>query len=171
MPFIALLRAANVGKHQRFRAKALESELSALKLKNFGAAGTYIVRAELPEAVIRAAFAEGLPFEPQLALVPADDFAALVARDPFAAEAEALGAKRFLSVLLAAPGQQPKTPIERPEGADWQVKLAEVQPWYALSMRRGTGPRVAYPNFLDRTLGVPMTTRGWPTVLRVAKAL
>jgi len=171
MSTIALLRAANVGRHQRFRAKALESELPALQLKNFGAAGTYLVRADLPEAEIRAAFARALPFAPQLALVPAVDFAALVAADPFAAEAEALGAKRFLSLLLEAPAVLPTLPLERPEGGHWQVRLAAVEPWYAISLRRGQGAGVVYPNFLDKTLGVPMTTRGWGTVLRVAKAL
>jgi len=171
MSTIALLRAANVGRHQRFRAKALEAELPALQLKNFGAAGTYIVGADLPEAKIRAAFAGALPFVPQLALVPAEDFAALVAADPFAAEAEALGAKRFLSVLLEPTASLPALPLERPEGGGWQVRLAAVGPWYAVSMRRGQGAGVAYPNFLDKTLGVPMTTRGWGTVLRVAKAL
>jgi uncharacterized protein (DUF1697 family) len=171
MSTIAFLRAANVGKHQRFRAKALEAELPALNLKNFGAAGTYLVRAELPEAEIRAAFAGALPFEPQLALVSATDFVALVAADPFAAQAEDLGAKRFLSVLLEPLTTQPALPIERPEGDDWQVRLAAVGPWYALSMRRGQGAGTVYPNFLDKTLGVPMTTRGWGTVLRVAKAV
>lgn len=171
MPFIAFLRAVNVGKHQRFRAKALELELPALQLKNFGAAGTYLVRAELPEAEIRAAFSRALPFEPQLALVPAERFAALVAADPFAAEAEALGAKRFLSLLLEAPASMPTLPLERPEGCDWQVRLAAVEPWYALSLRRGQGAGVAYPDFVGKTLGVPITTRGWTTVQRVARAL
>ncbi len=171
MPTIAFLRAANVGKHQRFRAKALEAELPALQLKNFGAAGTYIVGADLPVAEIRAAFAAALPFEPQLALVSGADFAALVAADPLAAEAEALGAKRFLSVLLEPMPADPDLPIERPEGGDWQVQLAVVGPWYALSMRRGQGAGTVYPNFLDKTLGVPITTRGWATVLRVAKVL
>ncbi len=171
MPYVALLRAANVGVHQRFRAKALEAELPALKLKNFGAAGTCLVGAELPEGAVRAAFAAGLPFEPQLALVPVEDFAALVAADPCAAEAEAQGAKRFLSVFLEPLQARPAQPLQRPEGDDWQVMLAEVGPWYALSMRRGQGAGTVYPNFLDKALGVPITTRGWATVLRVARAI
>jgi uncharacterized protein (DUF1697 family) len=171
MSTLAFLRAANVGGHQRFRPKLLEQALPELRLRNFGAAGTFLVAAELPEDAIRAAFAAALPFEPQLALVPAAPFAALVARDPLAAEAEALGAKRYLSVLLEPAPALPPLPLGRPEGPDWQVQLAEVGAWYALSLRRGEGAGVVYPNFLDKTLGVPLTTRGWPTVQRLAKAL
>jgi uncharacterized protein (DUF1697 family) len=171
MSTLALLRAANVGGHQRFGSKRLVEALPELRLRSFGAAGTFLVGATLPEPAIRAAFAAALPFEPQLALVPVESFAALVAADPQAAQAEALGATRFLSVLLEPSGARPALPLDRPEGPDWQVRLAELGSWYAISLRRGKGAGVAYPDFLDRTLGVPLTTRGWGTVRQVARAL
>ncbi len=171
MSTIAFLRAANVGGHQRFRPKLLADALPQLQLRNFGAAGTFLIRAALPEAEIRAAFAGVLPFDPQLALVSAADFAALVAADPFAAEAEALGAKRFLSVLLEPPVAVPPLPLDRPEGDGWQVRLAVVEAWYSVSLRRGVGAGVVYPNLVEKVIGVAVTTRGWPTVLQVARAL
>lgn len=171
MSKVLFLRAANVGSHQRFRPKELVTSLPRLELRNFGAAGTFLVRAALPEAEILAALATALSFEPQVAVVPAEALAALVAVDPFAAEAEALGAKRYLSLLLEPPGSVPPLPFERPQGEGWQVRLAAVEPWYAVSLRRGHGAGVVYPNLVERELGVRATTRGWPTILRVAKAI
>jgi uncharacterized protein (DUF1697 family) len=169
---VLFLRAANVGGHQRFRPSELVVALPGLGLRSFGAAGTFLMQATMPEARIRATLAEALPFEPSLAVVPAERLVALVRADPFAAEAEAEGARRFLSLLLAPPAVVPALPLERPEGAAWQVRVAAVEPWYALSLRRGEGAGVVYPNpMVERALAVPATTRGWPTIQQVVRAL
>ena len=172
MSSVVFLRAANVGRHQRFRPKLVAQALSRLELRSLGAAGTFVVKAAVPEGELRAAFASELPFEPRMAVVSGAAVRELVARDPLGAEAAALGAKRFFSALLEPPACIPTLPLDRPEGQDWQARLALAEPWYALSLRRGSGRGVVYSNpVVEPALGVPATTRGWNTMLSVARAL
>jgi len=172
MPSTVFLRAVNVGRHQRFRPRDLAASLARFEVRSLGAAGTFVVKAAAPESELRAAIVAELPFEPQMAVVPGEAVLRLLEEDPFADEAAALGAKRFVSVLLDSPASIPGLPLDRPEGSDWQVRLAMVESWFALSLRRRAPKGVSYANLVvEPALGVAATTRGWATMVSVARAL
>jgi len=165
MALVVFLRGVNVGGHKTFRPAALTKELAALDVVNVGAAGTLVVRKSVSQAKLRAELSKRLPFKAELMICPGGDLQNLVWTDPFAGQQFPKDAKRFVTVLGKRPGTLPRLPIIRPDGADWQVKVVEVTGKFALSVWRRLGRSILYPNeVVEKTLGVPGTTRNWNTI-------
>lgn len=170
MAHVVFLRAVNVGGHQAFSPAALARELAALDVTNIGAAGTFIVHGKASAAAVKKAFADALAFETEIMVRPAKEVADLVARDPFGELPE--GAKAFVSVLASKPMRGPHVPLREPNNDEWVAQLLRVDGHFALSLTRSRpGKPVDLSKVLQKHLGVSATTRGWPTILRVAKAL
>lgn len=170
MASVVFVRGVNVGGRKKFLPSALARELEALEVVSVGAAGTFVVGSRATAAQVRSAFAERLPFEADLMVCSARDVIVLVDDDPFRRRPASQDA--FVSVLARRPRTLPRLPLRVPSAGAWQVEVAEVHGSFALSCRRGTGPRVPYPNeVVERNFGVRATTRGWPTFLKLRELL
>lgn len=168
MAFVVFLRGVNVGG-KTFKPTETAKALAPLDATSLGAAGTFIVRGRTTPSALAKRFQESLPFEADVLVRPADEVAALVARAPFL-PLPADG-RPFVSVLATEPKQLPPFPLDRPEGAPWEVRLLGIEGAYALSLRRTTGGKF-YPNeVVEKTLGVRATTRSWSTMEALAKKL
>ena len=63
MPSVVFLRAVNVGRTNRCQPALIAKELARLDIVNIGAVGTFVVRKNVSESALRAAFARKLPFK------------------------------------------------------------------------------------------------------------
>lgn len=171
MASVVFFRAANVGGRGVFRPKALAAALPALEIASIGAAGTLVVRADVPAAKIAGAIAAELPFVPELLVIPGRDVAALVEADPFREIAAPVEAKPEVGVLAETPPRAPAMPLERPETSAWQVRIVAQRGRFVLALRRPGTPLVYTNGVVEKEWGVPATTRTWGTMAAVAKAL
>lgn len=89
----------------------------------------------------------------------------LVARDPFAAIEPAKVYERCVSFLHPSVSDFPKPPIESKRG---DVQLLQFTGAEVLSVSRMVGNTPGSPNaFLEKLLGLPVTTRSWNTLTRI----
>src|SRR5438128_1403992 len=126
MASAVFLRGVNVGGDRLFKPAALAKEMAALGVVNVGAAGTFVVRAQLSASKLRDEFCKRLPFETDVMVCAGREIVELVRAAPFdsagLAELAGEGVTRYVSVLDRAPRPPaPALPVERPEGASWQV--------------------------------------------------
>ena len=63
MRWLVFLRAVNVGGANRCQPALIAKELAKFGVVNIGAVGTFVVREDLSESVLRAAIAKKLPFK------------------------------------------------------------------------------------------------------------
>src|SRR4051794_13991637 len=84
MASVAFLRAINVGKANRCRPAEIAKKLAKFDVVNIGAVGTFVVRKEVSESVLRAAIGRQLPFKIDIMICPARQILKLAASDPFA---------------------------------------------------------------------------------------
>lgn len=172
MALVVFLRGVNVGRHKRFQPGILAKELAHLDVINVGAAGTFVVRKPVGMTALRDEILERLPFEAEVMICSGRDLLELTRRKFFPEERSHPDAQRFVSVLAKRPAKIPRLPITQPAGEAWQVKLVEVSGPFALTLWRRVGKRLLYPNeVVEKTLGVPVTTRNWNTITTVCGML
>jgi uncharacterized protein (DUF1697 family) len=172
MASVVFFRAANVGGHQTFKPSALAKELADLGAVNIGAAGTFVVRAAITPAKLRAEFCRRLHFEPELMICRGRELLDLVVAEPFADVRDDGDTRRYVSVLANRPLKLPKLPLYKPEGDEWQVQVLGVIGPFALSLHRRMGERLIYPNeVVEKHFGVSATTRNWNTVEAICKVI
>jgi len=166
--WVVFMRGVNVGGHKTFRPSALARELADLDVINVGAAGTFVVRRAVSEAKLRATLLQGLQFETQLMICPARDLVCLVEQEGDHGGSLPRGVRRYVSILEQPPRKFPRLPISRPEGAKWELKIIGVSGRFALSLARPLGSALIYPNeVVEKTFGMPATTRGWDTISKI----
>src|SRR4051812_18666080 len=103
MPSVVFLRAVNVGKANRCQPAAIAKKLAKFDVVNIGAVGTFIVRKEVSESALRAAFARELPFKCDIMICSAREILALAAKDPFSKYPPDPNITRFVNVLAKPP--------------------------------------------------------------------
>ena len=169
-PWIALLRAVNLGGRNRVPMAELREVLAAL---GFGSVRTYIAsgnvlltagsnRAAVTEAV-EAAIAGSFGVATSVALRAPSELDRLLDRHPFGAETSA----SFVSFLTAKPSA---AAVRKLAALDVAPDRAHVA---------GSDVYLHYPNGVtaaklsiarvERTLGVPGTARTWATVAKLAE--
>jgi len=165
---VVFLRAVNVGGHQVVRPSEIARRLARLEVTNIGAAGTFMVRAAVSAAAVRKAFAAALPFDTAIMTCTPGDLARLMRRDPGAGAARDPRVKRHVGVLGKRPGVRPRLPIRVPDDDRWQVSIVDVDGPFATSLQRRDGrTTVSVNEAIERRLGVPATTRGWDTLVKI----
>lgn len=166
---MVFLRGVNLGG-KTFKPSETAKALNDLEVTSIQAAGTFVVKAKSTAAATKRRFADVLPFACEIMVRPAKEVEALIAAGP-PGKAPA-GAKPFVSVLAKKPDTVPSLPVEKPDKKPWEVRLSTVDGHYAWSWWRGVAGARLYPNeVVEKALGVAATTRGWPTMLQVGKAL
>src|SRR5207237_5546017 len=106
MRWVVFLRAVNVGGANRCQPALIAKELAKFGVVNIGAVGTFVVREDVSESVLRAAIAKKLPFKCEIMICPARDLIKLSSKNPFSRQPSGPDINRFVS-LLAKPLRKP----------------------------------------------------------------
>ena len=171
MRWVVFLRAANVGKHNRFQPAIFVKELAKFGVINVGAVGTFVVREDVIEATLRAALVRELPFKCEVMICPAKEILDLAKENPFAGE-RGDNLEAYVTLMAKQPTAVPKLPIYAPAKEKWEVQILRIVRTAVLSLRRRVKDGRLYPNqIIEKQFGVATTTRNWNTIEKVAKIL
>jgi uncharacterized protein (DUF1697 family) len=173
--FAAFFRNLNLGRPPAPSRTVLEAaftEAGAANPCSFLTNGTVVFEAATPAKaarILKAAQAtlrrDG--FNEPAALRDVAGLAALVAADPLAGVALDDVYAPCVTFLIGTPADGVSLPAANPKGDVRVVRCADGLV-LALTYRRGSSP--GDPNgFVERTLGVPATTRVWNTVVRLVR--
>ncbi len=171
MASVVFLRAANVGKHNRFQPAILARKLAKFGIVNIGAVGTFVVREDVSESALRRAFARKLTFKCEMMICPARDIIKLASKDPFLRQPSGPNITRFVSVLAKRLRALPPLPLSLPSDDNWLLKIITMQGRFVLGLYRRQMKAISYLGKIEKLLGVPVTTRNWNTIAKVAKIL
>ncbi len=170
MSSVVFLRGVNVGGGRKFLPSALAKELSEFELVNLGAAGTFVAKSNVPDAKLRRAILDRLPFTTEVLVCPGREILDLLRSDPFGPLPPE--AKACLTVLDGPSAHPPRLPIHVPDEAEWEAKIIAAQGRYVFGAYRRLRDRIVYPNpVVERAFAAHATTRGWATIQTVGTIL
>jgi uncharacterized protein (DUF1697 family) len=187
--WVVFLRAVNVGGANRCQPALIAKQLSKFAVVNIGAVGTFVVRKDVSESVLRAAIARKLPFKCKIMICPAKQIVDLARQDPFAKHPSGPNITRFVNVLakrlrsrtrseLAQTSKikhqksaLPPLPLSLPSDDDWLVKIIAIQGRFVLGLYRRQMKAISYLGKIEKKFGVAATTRNWNTIEKVVKIL
>ena len=171
MAHVVFLRAINVGQANRCQPALMAKELAKFGFVNIGAVGTFVVRENVSESVLRAAIARQLPFKCEIMICPANELLNLAKENPFAGDRND-DIDAHVSIMRERLAKIPKLPIYAPSKNKWEIKILEVVGTAVLSLRRRVKNGRLYPNaIVEKQFGVAATTRSWNTIEKVATIL
>jgi uncharacterized protein (DUF1697 family) len=104
-------------------------------------------------------------------ICPARDIIKLASKDPFSGQPSGPNITRFVSVLAKRLRALPPLPLTLPSNNDWLVKIIAIQDRFVLGLYRRQMKAISYLSTIEKLLGVPVTTRNWNTIEKVAKIL
>jgi uncharacterized protein (DUF1697 family) len=168
---VVFLRGVNVGKANRCQPAVIARQLSKLGLINIGAVGTFVVRQNVSESALRAAIAKKLPFKCEIMICPARDIIKLTSKDPFSGQPSGPDITRFVSVAARRLQALPPVPLSLPSDGDWLLKIIAIQNRFVLGLYRRQMKAISYLGKMEKLVGIPLTTRNWNTVEKIAKIL
>jgi uncharacterized protein (DUF1697 family) len=181
MRWVVFLRAVNVGGTNRCQPALIAKQLAKFDVVNIGAVGTFVVRENVSESVLRAAIAKKLPFKCEIMICPAKEIVDLVRQwtdSRWRAKKDPLRGVRdddvdaHVSVMARQPPKIPKLPIYVPSSEKWEIKIANVIGRAVICLRRRVKNGRLYPNaVVEKQFGVAATTRSWNTIEKVSKIL
>jgi uncharacterized protein (DUF1697 family) len=171
MRWVVFLRAVNVGKANRCQPALIAKELNEFGVVNIGAVGTFVVREDVSEATLRSALVRKLPFKCEIMICPARDIIKLASKDPFSRQPSGPNIVRLVSVLAKKLRALPPLPLSLPSNDDWLVKIIAIQDRFVLGLYRRQMKAISYLGKIEKRLGVPVTTRNWNTIEKVATIL
>jgi uncharacterized protein (DUF1697 family) len=168
---VVFLRGVNVGKANRCQPAVIARQLSKLGLINIGAVGTFVVRQNVSESALRAAIAKKLPFKCEIMICPARDIIKLTSKDPFSGQPSGPDITRFVSVAARRLQALPHVPLNLPSDGDWLLKIIAIQNRFVLGLYRRQMKAISYLGKMEKLVGIPLTTRNWNTIEKIAKIL
>jgi len=171
MHWVVFLRAVNVGTANRCQSAQIARELAKFGFINIGAVGTFVVREDVSEPVLRNAIAKKLPFKCEIMICPARDIMKLASKDPFSQQPSGPDIIRFVNVLHKRPRVLPSLPLSLPSDDDWVLKVIAIQGRFVLGLYRRQMKAISYLGKIEKLLGVPVTNRNWNTIEKVVKIL
>jgi uncharacterized protein (DUF1697 family) len=176
MKFVAFFRNVNLGQGINPTRPQLATAFVAAgapDAASFQTAGTVVFAAEdetAAEAIVaqaRETLFELRGLREPAYLAPLDHLIQLVAQDLFAGRdlADVLDISATLAPRDALATL--RLPLASPRG---DVEVIHLTPYLALTLRRQVGSTAGSPTpFFEKLLGVPATTRGWSTIVRLVK--
>src|SRR6266403_940692 len=171
MPSVIFLRAVNVGGTNRCKPALIAKELARFDIVNIGAVGTFVVREDVSEPVLRAALVRKLPFKCEIMICPAKQIVDLTRKDPFAGQPSGPDIVRFVSVLAKRLRPIPPLPLGLPSDDDWLLKIIAIQGRFVLGLYRREMKAISYLGKIEKRLGVAVTTRNWNTIPKIVEVL
>ena len=171
MRWVVFLRAVNVGGANRCQPVLIAKELAKFGVVNIGAVGTFVVREDVTEFVLRAAIAKKLPFKCEIMICPAKEIVDLAKENPLKGEA-GNDIDAHVTILAKRPTKLPQLPIYAPSKDKWEIRISRVVETAVLSLRRRIENGRLYPNqIVEKLFNTRATTRTWNTIEKVAKIL
>jgi uncharacterized protein (DUF1697 family) len=171
MASVVFLRAVNVGRTNRCQPATIAKQLAKFGVVNIGAVGTFVVRENVGESTLRAAFARKLPFKCEIMICPARDIIKLTSTDPFSGQPSGPTITRFVNVLAKRLRALLPLPLSLPSDDDWLVKIIAIQGRFVLGLYRRQMKAISYLGKIEKKFGVAATTRNWNTIEKVVKIL
>jgi uncharacterized protein (DUF1697 family) len=171
MKCVVFLRAVNVGNANRCQPAVIAKQLSKFGVVNIGAVGTFVVREDVRESVLRNSIAKKLPFKCEIMICPARDIIKLASKDPFSEQPSGPDITRFVNVLAKRIPSPPRLPISLPSDDDWLLKVIAIENRFVLGLYRRQMKAIGYLGKIEKLLGVPATNRNWNTIEKIAKIL
>ena len=171
MAYVVFLRGVNIGGHRVLRPSTVPGRLPEFRLRNIGAAGTFIVLQRTSQAALRQALAKVLPFRTDILICSAAAVRDFMAANPFAGVPRGPDTVRFVSVLSRSPQTRPVLPMEFRDGRRWLVRLLAQRGRFVAGIYRREMKTISYLGRIDRVFEVPLTTRQWSTFSLIADAL
>ena len=174
MRWVVFLRAVNVGGTNRCHPAQIAKQLAKFGVVNIGAVGTFVVREEVSESILRAAISKKLPFKCAIMICPAKAVIDLMRRDTFANQPSGQDVVRFVNVLakpLHSSLITRHSSLCLPPDDAWLLKVIGIQGRFVLGLYRRQMKAISYLGKLEKLLGVPTTTRNWNTIEKVSKIL
>ena len=168
---VVFLRAVNVGGANRCQPAAIAKQLAKFGVVNIGAVGTFVVREDVSESVLRGAIAKKLPFKCEIMISTARDIIKLASKDPFVRQPSGPNITRFVNVLAKRLPSPPSLPLSLPSDDDWLLKVIAIENRFVLGLYRREMKAISYLGKIEQLLGVPATTRNWNTIEKVVKIL
>src|SRR5207237_6748409 len=136
MRWVVFLRAVNVGGANRCQPALIAKELAKFGVVNIGAVGTFVVREDVSESVLRTAIAKKLPFKCEIMICPARDLIKLSSKNPFSRQPSGPNITRFVSVLAKRLSAWPPLALSLPSDDDWLLKIIAIQDRFVLGLYR-----------------------------------
>jgi uncharacterized protein (DUF1697 family) len=171
MRWVVFLRAVNVGGTNRCQPALIARQLAKFGVINIGAVGTFVVRDDVSESALRAAFAKKLQFKCEIMICPARDIIKLASKDPFSRQPSGPNITRFVNVLAKRLPSPPSLPLSLPSDEDWLPKIIAIQDRFVLGLYRRQMKAISYPGKIEKQLGVAATTRNWNTIQKIVEIL
>jgi len=175
MPSVVFLRAINVGGANLCKPAQIAKELKKFDIVNIGAVGTFVVRENVSESVLRETIAHQLakPYgiKCEIMICPGRDVLKLAAQDPFARQPRGTEITHFVSVLAKPLRLPPALPLSLPSKDEWLLKLFAIQGKFALGIYRRQPKAISYLGRIEKLLGVPVTTRNWNTIQKIVETI
>ena len=171
MRWVVFLRAVNVGGANRCQPAAIAKQLAKFGVVNIGAVGTFVVREDVSEPTLRAAFARKLPFKCEIMICPASDIIKLASKDPFARQPSGPNITRFVNVLAKRLPARPALPLSLPSDKDWLLKIIAIEDRFVWGLYRRQMKAISYLGKIEKKFGVAATTRNWNTIEKIAGIL
>jgi uncharacterized protein (DUF1697 family) len=171
MASVVLLKGINVGGHRTFRPSVLAAQLKRFDVVNVGAAGTFVVRKPVSQAMLRAEVERLLPFAADVMICRGSDVLRLVASNPFARQRESKEIVRFVSVLARRRGLPSPAPLNLPNSGAWSLKILGQQDRFVFGLYRREMRAIGYLGQIETIFGVPVTTRNWNTIMAIVRVL
>jgi uncharacterized protein (DUF1697 family) len=145
--------------------------LAKFGVVNVGAAGTFVVREEVSESVLRGALARKLPVKCEIMICAGREIIKLSAKDPFSRQPSGPEIARFVSILANPPALALDLPFNLPSPNEWLFRIIAIQGRFVLGLYRRQMKAIGYLGKIEKLLGAPTTTRNWNTIEKVAKIL
>jgi uncharacterized protein (DUF1697 family) len=171
MRWVVFLRAVNVGGTNRCQPALIAKELAKFGVVNIGAVGTFVVREDVSQSVLRAAITRKLPFKCEIMICPARDIIKLASQDPFSRHPSGPKIVRFVNVLAKRLRAPLPLPLSLPSDDDWVLKIIAIESRFLLGLYRRQMKAISYLGRIEKRLGVPVTTRNWNTIEKVVTIL
>jgi uncharacterized protein (DUF1697 family) len=172
---VVFLRGINVGGANLCKPAQLAKELAKFDIVNIGAVGTFVVRNDVAEPVLRKKFvvqlAKTFGIKCEVMIVPARDVLKLASKDPFARQPSGPDITRFVSVMHKRPAKLPAIPLSLPSNKEWLLKIVAVPNRFVVGIYRREMKAIGYLGKIEKIFGVPATTRSWNTFEKVLKVL
>lgn len=168
MASVVFLRAVNVGGANRCRPVALARQLKKFDIVNIGAVGTFVVRAEVREPLLRAAIARQLPFTCEIMICSATELVKFAASKPFGGQPAGADLTHFINVLHA-PLRSRRVPRALPTEDNWLLKIVAIRGRFIAGIYRREMKAIACLGKVEKLLRVPATAAGarskrsWPS--------
>jgi uncharacterized protein (DUF1697 family) len=175
---VVFLRAINVGGANLCKPAQLAKQLKKFDVVNIGAVGTFVVHGNVNDSALRKALAGQLAksfrIKCEIMIASGNALIRVASKNPFAHVPSGPEITRFMSVLhkpLPSSLATRHSSLSLPSADDWLLKIIAIKGQFVLGVYKREMKAIGYLNKLEKTLGVPATTRSWNTIEKVVKVL